>query len=225
MSGQVQYPGPYALVSRIERVSDVLRRAGGYTSDANPAGAYVKRYKTDMERAQAEETARRLQKNVKEKDSVKAQLVLQDIRRDYDQIPLDMVSIMKNPGSVEDLVLRAKDELFIPKFDGQVKISGAVLMATQVPFKKRNSLRNYISDAGGYAADAWRRKTYVVYANGQASTTKHFLFMKFYPEVLPGSELIVPKRAEKKSLSTGEIIGISSAMASLAGVVIAILRL
>lgn len=225
VSGQVQYPGPYALVSRIERVSDVLRRAGGYTSDANPAGAYVKRYKTDMERAQAEETARRLQKNVKEKDSVKAQLVLQDIRRDYDQIPLDMVSIMKNPGSVEDLVLRAKDELFIPKFDGQVKISGAVLMATQVPFKKRNSLRNYISDAGGYAADAWRRKTYVVYANGQASTTKHFLFMKFYPEVLPGSELIVPKRAEKKSLSTGEIIGISSAMASLAGVVIAILRL
>jgi protein involved in polysaccharide export with SLBB domain len=225
MSGQVQYPGPYALVSRTERVSDVLRRAGGYTPDANPAGAYLKRYKTDMERQQAEEVTRKLQKNTKDKDSAKSQLVLQDIKRDYDQIPLDMAYIMKNPGSVEDLVLRGKDELYIPKFDGEVKISGAVLMTTQVPYKKRNSVGDYISDAGGYTADAWRRKTYIVYANGQAATTRHFLFFKSYPKVLPGSELIVPKKAEKKSMTTGEIIGISSALASLAGVVIAILRL
>lgn len=224
VSGQVQYPGPYALVSRTERVSDVLRRAGGYTPDANPAGAYVKRYKTELEKQQSEDVARKLQKNTKDKDSAKSQLVLQDIKRDYDQIPLDMAYIMKNPGSVEDLVLRAKDELYIPKFDGQVKISGAVLMTTQVPYKKRNSVRDYISDAGGYAADAWRRKTYIVYANGQAATTKHFLFLKSYPRVMPGSELVVPKRSEKKGMSTGEVIGISSALASLAGVVIAILR-
>ena len=223
VTGQVQYPGPYALISRTERISDILRRAGGYTADANPAGAYVKRYKTDMERRQSEETALKLQKNLK--DSIKTQQVLQDIKRDYDQIPLDIISIMKTPGSVEDLVLRSKDELYVPKFDGQVKISGAVLMVTQVPFKKRNTVRDYISDAGGYAADAWRRKTYIVYANGKAATTKHFLFFKFYPKVSPGSELVVPKKAEKKSLTTGEIIGISSALASLAGVVIAILRL
>lgn len=225
VSGQVQYPGPYALVSRTERVSDVLRRAGGYTPDANPAGAYVKRYKTDIERKQSEETATKLQKNVKSADSAKIQQVLQDIKRDYDQIPLDMVAIMKNPGSVEDLMLRSKDELYIPKFDGEVKISGAVLMATQVPYKERSSVRDYISDAGGYAADSWRRRTYIVYANGKAATTKHFLFIKFYPKVLPGSELVVPKKAERKSLTTGEVIGISSALASLAGVVIAILRL
>ncbi len=225
VNGQVQYPGPYALVSRTERVSDVLKRAGGYTPDANPAGAYVKRYKTELEKQQSEDVVRKLLKNTKDKDSTKSQLVLQDIKRDYDQIPLDMASIMKNPGSIEDLVLRAKDELYIPKFDGQVKISGAVLMTTQVPYKKRNSVRDYISDAGGYAADAWRRKTYIVYANGQAATTKHFLFLKAYPKVLPGSELVVPKKAEKKSMTTGEIIGISSALASLAGVVIAILRL
>jgi protein involved in polysaccharide export with SLBB domain len=225
VSGQVQYPGPYALVNRTERVSDILRRAGGYTPDANPAGAYVKRYKTEMERKHSEETALRLQKNAKDKDSVKTQQVLQDIKRDYDQIPLNMAVILKNPGSVEDLVLRYKDELYIPKFDGQVKISGAVLMATQVPFKERNSAGDYISDAGGYAADAWRRKTYIVYANGKAATTKHFFFIKFYPKILPGSELVVPKHPDRKGMTTGEIIGISSALASMAGVVIALLRL
>ncbi len=223
--GQVQYPGPYALNNRNERVSDILIRAGGYTPDAYPEGAYLKRYKTEEERAKSKEVARKAERNTKDTAVTSKQMLLEDITRDYDQIPLDIPMILSSPGSIEDLIVRAKDELVIPKFDGQVKMSGAVLMTTQVPYRRKSSFKDYISDAGGFSGDAWRRKTYVVYANGKAATTKHFLFFKFYPKVLPGSELVVPKRSEKKNMSTGEIIGISSALASLAGVVIAILRL
>lgn len=222
VSGQVQYPGPYALSSRSERVSDVLRRAGGYTPDAYPEGAYLKRFKTEEEKQKSSDVAKKLEKNTKDTAS---KMIADEITREYDKIPLDLPLIMQSPGSVEDLVVRSKDELFIPKFDGQVKVSGSVLLATQVPFQSKNSMKDYINEAGGFSADAWRKKAYVVYANGKAATTKHFLFFKFYPKVLPGSELVVPKRSEKKSMSTGEIIGISSALASLAGVVIAILRL
>lgn len=221
VAGQVQYPGPYALSSRNERVSDILKRAGGYTPDAYPEGAYLKRFKTDAEKLKSQDVAKKLQKNVKD---TSAKTIVEEINRDYDQIPLDLPLIMRSPGSVEDLVVRARDELFIPKFDGQVKISGSVLLATQVPYQKKNNLKDYIDEAGGFNGDAWRRKAYVVYANGKAATTKHFLFFKFYPKILPGSELVVPKKLEKKGASTGEIIGISSALASLAGVVIAILR-
>lgn len=224
VSGQVQYPGPYALSSRNERVSDILRRAGGYTPDAYPAGAYLKRFKTNEEKQKASDVAKKLEKNIRD-TSISSKNIVEEITREYDKIPMDLPLIIQSPGSVEDLVVRAKDELFIPKFDGQVKISGSVLLATQVPFQKNNSLKDYINEAGGFSADAWRKKTYVVYANGKAATTKHFLFFKFYPRILPGSELVVPKRSEKKGLSTGEIIGVSSALASLAGVVIAILRL
>lgn len=222
VSGQVQYPGPYALSSRSERVSDILRRAGGYTPDAYPEGAYLKRVKTEEEKQKSSDVAKKLEKNVKDSTS---RIIGEEITREFDKIPLDLPLIMQSPGSVEDLVVRYKDELFIPKFDGQVKISGSVLLATQVPFQKRNSMKDYINEAGGFSGDAWRKKAYVVYANGKAATTKHFLFFKFYPKVLPGSELVVPKKSEKKNMSTGEIIGISSALASLAGVVIAILRL
>jgi len=224
VSGQVQYPGPYALSSRSERVSDVLRRAGGYTPDAYPEGAYLKRFKTEEEKQKSSDVAKKLEKSIKDKDST-SRTIGEEITREFDKIPLDLPLIMQSPGSVEDLVVRSRDELFIPKFDGQVKVSGSVLLATQVPFQKRNSLKDYINEAGGFSGDAWRKKAYVVYANGKAATTKHFLFFKFYPKVLPGSELVVPKKSEKKSMSTGEIIGISSALASLAGVVIAILRL
>jgi len=222
VSGQVQYPGPYALRSRSERVSDVLRRAGGYTPDAYPEGTYLKRYKTEDEKQKSSDVAKKLEKSMKDSTS---RMIGEEITREFDKIPLDLPIIMQSPGTIEDLVVRSRDELFIPKFDGQVKVSGSVLLATQVPFQKKNSLKDYINEAGGFSADAWRKKAYVVYANGKAATTKHFLFFKFYPKVLPGSELVIPKKAEKKSVSTGEIIGISSALASLAGVVIAILRL
>lgn len=222
VSGQVQYPGPYALSSRNERVSDLLRRAGGYTPDAYPEGAYLKRFKTGEEKQKSTDVAKKLEKNLKDTST---KMIAEEITREFDKIPLDLPLILQSSGSVEDLVVRAKDELFIPKFDGQVKISGSVLLATQVPYQKKSSMKDYINEAGGFNGDAWRKKAYVVYANGKAATTKHFLFFKFYPKVLPGSELVVPKKSEKKSMSTGEIIGVSSALASLAGVVIAILRL
>jgi protein involved in polysaccharide export with SLBB domain len=223
VSGQVQYPGPYALNDRSERVSSLLQRAGGYTADAYPEGAHLKRYKTEAERIKAREAAKALEKNIAD-TSVSVMKLEQDLQREYDKIPLDIPSILRAPGSIEDLVLRAGDELYLPKFDGQVKISGAVLMATQVPYREGNSMKDYLNEAGGFSSRAWRRKAYVVYANGKAATTSHFLFFKSFPKVLPGSEVVVPSKPDVKKTSTAEMIGISSAIASLAGVVIAILR-
>lgn len=224
ISGQVQYPGPYALSSRSERVSDLLKRSGGYTPDAFPAAAYIKRYLTEEEKKK-KEAAKEIQKGISSKDSTTFRDLDLGIKKEYVRVPLDLQSIMRNPGSIEDLVLRVNDELVIPKFDGQVKISGAVLLETQVPYNSKNNFKDYISSAGGYSGDSWKKNAYVVYANGKAATTKHFLFFKSYPRILPGSEIIIPKKPERKGLSTGEIIGVSSALASLAGVVIAILRL
>lgn len=224
ISGQVQYPGPYALSSRSERVSDLLKRSGGYTPDAFPAAAYIKRYLTEEEKRK-KEAAKEIQKGISSKDSSTLRDIEQSSKKEFVRVPLDLPSIMNKPGSIQDLVLRQNDELVIPKFDGQVKISGAVLLETQVPFNAKNRFKDYISSAGGYSGDSWNKNSYIVYANGKAATTKRFLFFKSYPEVLPGSEIIIPKKPERKGLNTGEIIGISSALASLAGVVIAILRL
>jgi protein involved in polysaccharide export with SLBB domain len=224
VSGQVQYPGPYALNNRSERVSSLLKRAGGYTADAYPEGAYLKRYNTELDKMKSQDALTTLQKNVKDSSYANKQLV-QEITREFDKIPLDIPAILQAPGSIEDLVLRSKDELYIPKFDGQVKVSGAVLMTTQVPYREKNSLKDYLNDAGGFSSRALRRKTYIVYANGKAAITSHFLFFKSYPKVLPGSEVIVPAKPETKKTSTAEVIGISTAIASLVGVVIALLRL
>jgi protein involved in polysaccharide export with SLBB domain len=223
VTGQVQYPGPYVLSSRNERVSDILRRAGGFTPDAFPDGAYLKRSKTKEELESAKDIITQLQKETG--DSTNLSFVESDVNKNIVKVPLDLNRIIQAPGSIEDITLKEKDELFIPKFDAQVKVSGGVLLGTQLPYDKANNFTDYIYAAGGYSGDGWKKKAYIVYANGKAATLKHFLFFTLYPKVTPGSEIIVPKKPQRNKASMAEIIGISSALASLAGVVIAILSL
>lgn len=223
ISGQVQYPGPYALSARNERVSAILKRAGGYTPDAYVEGAYLVHNKTAEEKKREEENIERAKKILKDSSGL-AQLESEKATT-FIKVPLNLNGIVNNPGSEEDLVLKAGDEIFIPKYDGQIKVGGAILLTTQVPYSKNNSFGNYITAAGGYSADAIKRKAYIVYANGEAARSSKFLFFTFRPKVKPGSEIIVPKKAEGKKVSTGELIGISSSIASLAGLIIALLRL
>jgi protein involved in polysaccharide export with SLBB domain len=220
--GQVQFPGPYALNTANERVSDLYKRVGGLLPTANLNGAYLKRFKSADERKSVVEDARRLQSLF----SDSASRILKDVEKEYDKIPLDMQMILKNPGSTEDVVLKSRDELIIPKIDDQVRVSGSVLQSTQIPYIAGKSFKSYISSAGGFSRDAWRRSAYIVYANGRAATTKKFLVFKHYPRVHPGAEIIVPQEPPAKSrISATEFIGISSAVASLAAVVITLLRL
>jgi len=211
ISGQVQYPGPYTLSSSNDKVSDVLKRAGGLANDAFPEGAYLKRFKSEIEKSTAMETVKKLQNNAK--DSTGS--VSNEILREFDKIPLNLVAILQKPGSNEDILLKEKDELFIPKYDAQVRVSGEVLLSTQIPFTSNNSLGEYIKAAGGYTTNAQKSKVYVVYANGKASATSHFLFFKKYPVVQPGSEIIIPKKREKKATGLSEIVGLTTIIASL----------
>jgi protein involved in polysaccharide export with SLBB domain len=223
ITGQVQYPGPYALSARNERVSAILKRAGGYTSDAFIEGAYLVHNKTAEEKKREDENIARAEKMLKDSSGI---IELQNQKNTSSvKVPLNLYEIMANPGSEEDLVLKVGDEIFIPKYDGQIKVGGAVLLTTQVPYSKNNIFNNYITAAGGYSVDAVKRKAYVIYANGKAAKTTRFLFFTIRPKVRPGSEIVVPKKAERKKASSVELIGISSTIASLAGVLIAILRL
>jgi protein involved in polysaccharide export with SLBB domain len=223
VTGELQYPGPYVLQKREERVSDLLKRAGGFTPEAYPAGAFIKRYNLDDTiRLIKKQTIENIQQQLNDSTSV----LTENIEREYDQIPLDFGKIFSNPGSPDDVVLKSRDELIVPKYTAQVKISGSVLFPTQIAYNKSYSFRDYLSSAGGVSEAGRKSKIYVIAANGKARSTRSFLFFKNYPEVTPGAEIIVPAKEEKiNRLTTGEVIGIASALASLAGVVIAILRL
>ncbi len=223
VSGQVQFPGPYVLSTRTERVSEVLKRAGGFSPEAYIEGSYLKRKNNNDITPIESQKIDKLQKQLKDSSGE----IVAAVARPYDLIPLDIRKLINNPGTEPDLILKPGDELFVPRNDEQVKLSGELLFPTQVPYRKGKSLKEYINDGGGFTDNARRKRVYVLYPNGKAAATKRFLIFRSFPNVEPGSDIIVPsqlvRKKEKKDVT--QVLGFASAVTALAGVIIAIANL
>ncbi len=222
VEGEVIFPGPYVLKNKNERVSDVIKRAGGLTMQAFDQGGYVTRInnKTVLNQLNTQKV-NKIQETLKDTTGK----VEKDVERTIDQIAIDLSTIMANPGSRNDIILEEGDVITIPKEKMDVRISGQVLFPTRVVYEDKMDLEDYLGRAGGVTDNARKGKIYVLYPNGNAARTKHFLFFRSFPEVSPGSEIIIPKKheLERRRLTTGEIIGISTAITSFAGVLLSIL--
>ncbi|MDQ6814070.1 MAG: SLBB domain-containing protein [Bacteroidota bacterium] len=223
-TGQVQFPGPYVLSNRLEKISDLLRRAGGVSPEAFTEGAYLRR--TNVRDVLSDIHAQTVDKIQRELEDTTGKITAA-VARTYDQIPLDLATILANPASESNMVLKPGDTLFIPKNDEEIKINGEVLFPTQSIFNKNKNLKDYVAEAGGFTDNARRSKAYVLYLNGKAASTKHFLFFRSYPKIRPGSEIVIPKEVAKnrQRRSAAEVTALASAFASLAYVIIALVRL
>lgn len=217
VAGEVLFGGNYALVKKNERLSDLISKAGGITPDAYVKGARLIRKMTEEEqRRQAD--AVRMARMGEGKDSISVEKL--NISDTY-TVGINLEKAISNPGSDFDLVLREGDVLFIPEYINTVKISGAVLYPNTVLYKRGESLRYYINQAGGYGNLAKKKKAYVVYMNGTVSRLKS----RDKKAIEPGCEIIVPSKEEKKRMSTAEILGMGSTTASIAAMIATMVNL
>lgn len=216
VAGEVLFGGNYALVKKNERLSDLISKAGGITPDAYVKGARLIRKMTEEEqRRQAD--AVRMARMGEGKDSISVEKL--NISDTY-TVGINLEKAISNPGSDFDLVLREGDVLFIPEYINTVKISGAVMYPNTVLYKRGESLRYYINQAGGYGNLAKKKKAYVVYMNGTVSRLK-----SRDKKAEPGCEIIVPSKEEKKRMSTAEILGMGSTTASIAAMIATMVNL
>lgn len=217
VAGEVLFGGNYALVKKNERLSDLISKAGGITPDAYVKGARLIRKMTEEEqRRQAD--AVRMARMGEGKDSISVEKL--NISDTY-TVGINLEKAISNPGSDFDLVLREGDVLFIPEYINTVKISGAVMYPNTVLYKRGESLRYYINQAGGYGNLAKKKKAYVVYMNGRVSRLKS----RDKKAIEPGCEIIVPSKEEKKRMSTAEILGMGSTTASIAAMIATMVNL
>jgi protein involved in polysaccharide export with SLBB domain len=147
------------------------------------------------------------------------EILYKELESDYYQIAIDINSIIKNPGTDLDLVLRDKDEIIIPKMDNRVKISGGVLRPTNIVYRDGLTIGNCISAAGGISEYAKRGRAYVVYANGKSARTKHFGLFRLNPTIKPGSEIVLPETNEKKEKTITTFIQFTTVLAQIAGAI------
>ncbi|WP_367210711.1 SLBB domain-containing protein [Sphingobacterium sp. R2] len=251
IEGEVLYPGYYTIMREDERISDIIKRAGGLTTYAYTEGASLKRtgmsklnaaekkekerLKKELERdsLDAEENDGKTKKytaveeengdNSKAKSSALAK-VSQQSTSDSDIEPSDLVGIelnkiLEKPYEKGDLLVLDGDIINVPKELETVKVVGEVLNPNNVVYVKGKSLKYYVNQAGGFTDNALKKRVFVQYANGAVKGKDGG-----YPEVKPGAEIIVPKRAPRERLSSQAWIGIGTGIASTLAIIISLFK-
>ncbi|MBX2951471.1 MAG: SLBB domain-containing protein [Leadbetterella sp.] len=223
IEGEVLYPGVYTITHKGERISDLLRRAGGVTELAYTPGASLKRegrLENQLDREKEELKVKQLKKT---QDTLDVSVEDKTLRNDF--VGIDLENILKSPGKPFDLFLEQGDIISVPKELQTIRVSGEVLAPRTMLFAQGKRLKSYIRGAGGFSAKARKSGAYVVYANGAVKSARKYLFFTDYPAVKTGSEIFIPKTEEKRKMTAAERVGMVTGLASMGAIVLGIINL
>lgn len=230
------FAGTYTLSKRNARLSDLIAAAGGATNLAYIKGARLERRTNEAERTRMQAAYRmaieQQQKNMLElaarsnnasavsqmaEKGQSAQLQKFEVPGTY-QVGIELETALSRPGSDADLVLREGDRLIVPKYNGTVKINGAVMYPNTIAYEKGKNAKYYIDAAGGFATDAKKSNAYIIYMNGMIGKVAHGA------KVRPGCEIVVPSKATNK-MSLAEKLTMGSSISSIAAMIATIASL
>ena len=217
INGEVEFEGNYALNERNERLSDVIKQAGGLTEFAYLEGARLERQLTYEEYLQAKELMAMVVSNnkVDGNDSI----VVPEVTRTY-PVGINLVEIMKNPHSAIDPVLHDGDVIIIPQLMTTVSISGSVRKPNSIVYDPKKDLKDYISEAGGYAERARKSGTFILYPNGHIKELGRSASAK---NIIGGSKIIVPQKA-KSQWNLGTTLSTISTSVSMLAVIASLIN-
>ena len=208
-SGEVTFEGAHAITTRSERISDLVKKAGGVTPSAYVRGARLTRVASGEERKRMHDVISLLDRElgVRAVDSLGLR-----VENTY-TVGIDLEAAIKNPGSDADIVLREGDMLFVPKYNNTVKINGAVMMPNTVSYESGYTVKMYINQSGGYSQNAKKNKKFIVYMNGKIAKVKGC----GKKQIEPGCEIIVPlkKQRQHSGNTFAQIMGYTTSVASL----------
>ena len=231
VDGEVLFAGTYTLSKKNERVSEIIKKAGGLSNMAYQQGARLERRLTNLERKRVAEIMK-LQREQRE-DEIRSQAIksgksISDLKQlastdnyeipDFYPVGIELDKAIANPGSDADIVLREGDRLTVPVYNGTVKINGEVMYPNTVAYKEGKGINYYIDLAGGFSGKAKKSRTYIIYMNGDVAKAGHGVKVK------PGCEIVVPQKSMSK-MSTAESISLISGTASIAAMIATIANL
>ncbi len=232
IEGEVMFGGSYTLSKKTQRLSDLVKMAGGVNDRAFTQGARLERRYTQQERQRAEAVLKKAREDMEfslQEQAIRTgnanlvnlseseQLKKYQIGDTY-PVGIELDKAIANPGGTEDIVLREGDRVFVPQFEATVKINGEVLYPNTVGYVKGKSVGYYIDQAGGFSSKAKKRQAYIIYMNGTVAKVGH------NAKPLPGCEIVVPSKSTSKT-SIAETLSITTSIGSLAAIIATIANL
>ncbi len=241
VQGEVRLPGTY-WVKRGDRLSDILKRAGGFTERAYPRGiiliresakmtqqAELQKYVAAQKQRLTSESAALIAgagggaiqgtQSIAEQAALAAQTQALDqlaARLTPGRVVVRLISIEEVEGTQDDVVLEPGDQISIPQQPTTVTILGSVRNSSSVVHRPGLGIDDYLRQAGGMTEDADKSALYVVRADG--STESSWLKLK---DIQPGDTIVIPQKTEAKTRPLPFWQSIAGIFASLATAAVA----
>lgn len=220
VEGEVMFSGTYTLSKKNQRLSDLIKSAGGVNDRGYIAGARLERKVNESERARMEAVLKKAKEEAEQmeieaaKENKKIDLKdSENIKKfeipEFYSVGIELDKALANPGCDADIVLREGDKIIVPQYNGTVKINGAVMYPNTVGFQKGKKAKYYINQAGGFSEKAKKSQTYIVYMNGTIAKVSQNAKPK------PGCEIVVPEK-EINKMTIAEKMTIGTSVASIA---------
>lgn len=205
VEGEVAFEGRYTMETKNQRLSDVIKAAGGVIPGSYVRGARLIRVMSDDERARMQAVIKLARQSATGKDSINLeQLALENTY----SVGIHLDEALANPGSTQDIELMDGDRLIVPRFNHTVRISGSVNAPNTVAFADGEGYKYYIRQAGGFAERSKKSHTFIVYQNGTIAVAKK-------GKVEPGCEIVVPTKAPRDASSLQQWLSVATTAASL----------
>ena len=221
VQGEVLNPGRYSLQKSGDKLTDLLRRTGGFKSTADSLAITIRRaIQPGLSMTEREKIFQRIL-NVSQDSIERNEKLRSEIFKNYDLIGVNLTKALENPASTENLLLEEGDIISIDRSSNLVKVSGEVYYPTVIPYRKNTNLKYYINKAGDFTDFARKSGAMVVYPDGSAKSVKQFLFFKTYPKVTPRSEIFVPQKlaSNRNKLGASEWAVIVSTLGVVASLI------
>ena len=215
VEGEVTFEGVYSLEKKNQRLSDVVKSAGGLIPGSNARGARLLRKMNDDEKARMQAVLQVARQGADGKDSINIDKIA--ISDTY-TIGIHLDEALAHPGSTQDVELVDGDRLIVPSFNHIVRISGDVNAPNTVAFDEGKGYKYYIKQAGGFGERAKKSHAYIVYQNGTMALAKE-------GKIEPGCEVVVPTKRPRDAQVISQWLGIGTSVASLATMVATIANL
>lgn len=220
VEGEVMFSGTYTLSKKNQRLSDLIKSAGGVNDRGYVAGARLERKVNESERARMEAVLKKAKEEAEQMEIEAAKenkkIDLKDSEKikkfeipEFYSVGIELDKALANPGCDADIVLREGDKIIVPQYNGTVKINGAVMYPNTVGFQKGKKAKYYINQAGGFSEKAKKSQTYIVYMNGTIAKVSQNAKPK------PGCEIVVPEK-EINKMTIAEKMTIGTSVASIA---------
>ena len=244
LRGEVRKPGVYGIRPG-ERLSSLLKRAGGYLSTAYPHAAVFERIEVrELQQKSRQDLIQRLeQESAVVKTSASStgneEVALQQAAVQQRQRALD--ALRKAPisgrlvihlrsdrkdfaGSPDDIELRAGDSLTIPKQPGAVLVIGQVYNANALTYAPGRNAGWYLSRAGGPTQLADKQRVFIIRSDGSVTGGKQGSLWSgnvLSATLGPGDTVVVPEKPVLGSSTLKNVLSVAQ-IASAAALVAAV---